>query len=380
MKSTSAADDSGEPVKTTAVADGSGKPTRTTTVADDSGKPTRTTVVADGPGKPTRTTATADGSGAPTGTTAATDGGGKPVRPPTAVPEEGGASDAVPTRTLVHALVRTDGTVDAGELYQVAGLLSMTDQQVRLCVKRLVAEGLFTQEGRGRRAVLRAVAEPSGPLAPDVSSVRLAYRQDQGLAPWDGVWHLFAFAVPESARAARDALRDALLGLGAAPLQGGLYVTPHPVEPLVEQRAGQLGVASQLACLTSTDLRIGAPAEPRELAAALWPLDGIAARYGELAAAARDCLDRLEGPEPPTGPERLMLAVRLAAVFTRAMRPDPLLPPELLPRPWPGARARELFSTAWAALTTAAERDPGPSSPRLFALYEELTGRTAPEA
>ncbi|MFJ9431339.1 PaaX family transcriptional regulator C-terminal domain-containing protein [Streptomyces sp. NPDC101490] len=354
-------------MKTTTGADGSGEPVRTTTTADDSGKPTRTTAVADDSGDPVRSTA-------------ATDGHGRTVPPPPAAPEDVGSSDAIPTRTLVHALVRTDGTVDAGELYEVAGLLSMTDQQVRLCVKRLVTEGLFTQEGRGRGAVLRMVAEPSGPLAPDVSHVRLAYRQDRGLAPWDGVWHLFAFAVPESARAARDALRDTLLGLGAAPLQGGLYVTAHPVEALVEHRAGQLGVPSQVAYLTSTDLRIGAPSEPRELAAALWPLDGIAARYGELAAAARGCLDRLEGPEPPTGPERLTLAVRLAAVFTRAMRPDPLLPPELLPRPWPGARARELFATAWAALTTAAERDPGPSSPRLFALYEDLTGRAAPEA
>ncbi|MFE3071428.1 PaaX family transcriptional regulator C-terminal domain-containing protein [Streptomyces sp. NPDC059247] len=354
-------------MRTTTAPDGSEEPVKTTTVTDDPVDPVKTTTVTDDPGKPVKTTV-------------ATGRSGKPVRPASDVPEGGGSSDAVPTRTLVHALVRADGTVDAGELYEVAGLLSMTDQQVRLCVKRLVAEGLFTQEGRGRGAVLRTVAEPSGPLAPDVSHVRLAYRQDRGLAPWDGVWHLFAFAVPESARAARDALRDTLLGLGAAPLQGGLYVTAHPVEPLVGHRAEQLGVPSQVAYLTSTDLRIGAPAEPRELAAALWPLDGIAARYEELAAAARGCLDRLEGPGPPTGPERLTLAVRLAAVFTRAMRPDPLLPPELLPRPWPGARARELFATAWSALTTAAERDPGPSSPRLFALYEDLTGRSAPEA
>lgn len=136
------------------------------------------------------------------------------------------AWNPIPTRTLVHALVRTDGTVDAGELYTVAGLLSMTDQQVRLCVKRLVAEGRFTHEGRGRKAVLRAVADPTGTIAPDAAHVRFAYRQDRGLDPWDGSWHLFAFAVPESARAARDALRDTLLGLGAAPLQGACTSPP----------------------------------------------------------------------------------------------------------------------------------------------------------
>ncbi|WP_435971352.1 PaaX family transcriptional regulator C-terminal domain-containing protein [Streptomyces sp. Qhu_M48] len=299
----------------------------------------------------------------------------------------GGTTPAAPwnpvaTRTLVHALVRTDGTVDAGELYTVAGLLAMSDQQVRLCVKRLVAEGRFTHEGRGRKAVLRAVADPSGAIAPDVGHVRLARRQDHGLAPWDGTWHLFAFAVPESARAARDALRDTLLALGSAPLQGGLYVAANPIEPLVEAQADHLGVASQVTCLTSTDLRVGGLAEPRALAAALWPLEEIADRHTRLAAFARSCLERVESPEPLTDPERLALAVQLAAAFTYAMRPDPLLPPELLPRPWPGASARELFAESWAALTARpasgpGSPDPGPSGsgspfPRLFALYEDV--------
>ncbi|MFD8642558.1 PaaX family transcriptional regulator C-terminal domain-containing protein [Streptomyces zaomyceticus] len=309
--------------------------------------------------------------------------------PETAEAPDGSASpwNAVSTRTLVHALVRTDGTVDAGELYTVAGLLSMSDQQVRLSVKRLVSEGRFTHEGRGRKAVLRAVADSTGSFAPDADHVRFAYRQDHGLAPWDGRWHLFAFAVPESARAARDALRETLLGLGAAPLQGGLYAAANPIAPLVEAEARRLGVASRLTCLTSADLRVGGLSEPRALAAALWPLDEIAARHEQLAVFARACLDRpgrrgptdrepLTGPERLTDPERLTLVVRLAAAFTYAMRPDPLLPPELLPRPWPGARARELFASAWTALTKTPAPETGSPLPRLFALYEDLADPT----
>ncbi|MEU3690791.1 PaaX family transcriptional regulator C-terminal domain-containing protein [Streptomyces narbonensis] len=283
-----------------------------------------------------------------------------------------GSAVNVPTRTLVHALVREDGTVDAGELYTVAGLLGMTDQQVRLCVKRLVAEGRFTHEGRGRKAVLRAVADATGALAPDAAHVRLAYRQDHGLAPWDGVWHLFAFAVPESERAARDALRDALLHLGAAPLQGGLYVCAHPIEPLVEARAEHLGIAASLTCLTSTDLRVGGVAAAPALAASLWPLDEIAARHDTLAAFARSCLDRLDRAEPLASAERLSLAVRLAATFSYAMTPDPLLPAELLPRAWPGTRARHLMATCWTALANHPAPEGGTPLPRLFALYEDL--------
>ncbi|GAA2550197.1 transcriptional regulator [Streptomyces levis] len=284
----------------------------------------------------------------------------------------------VPTRLLVHALVRDDGTVDAGELYSVAGLLGMTDQQVRLCVKRLVADGRFTQDGRGRKAVLRAVADPTGALAPDAEYVRHAYRQDAGNAAWDGVWHLFAFAIPESRRTTRDALRDTLLHLGAAPLQGGLYVTANPVTDLVEAHARHLGVLNSLTFLTSTDLRIGTLADPAALAAELWPLEEIAARYERLTAFARHCLTELETMERTDGAEqrgaagRLAMAVQLAAEFTRAMEPDPLLPPELLPQPWPGTRARSLSADCWQRL----RRSPtdGPEDLRLFRLYGDTLG------
>ncbi|MEU4501563.1 PaaX family transcriptional regulator C-terminal domain-containing protein [Streptomyces sp. NPDC024089] len=321
----------------------------------------------------------------------------------------------VPTRLLVHALVREDGTVDAGELYEVAGILGMSDQQVRLCVKRLVAEGRFTHEGRGRKAVLRAVADATGAIAPDVGHVRHAYRQDHGLAPWDGTWHLFAFAVPEARRAARDTLRDKLLRLGAAPVQGGLYASANPIEDLVEAEARHLGVLPAVTFLTSEDLRIGTLREPRELAASLWPLKEIAGRYDRLSTLAESCLEEMNGTEggrdtggageagrgargeagrgargeagrgargEANGPcvpeaERLTMAVELAAEFTRAMEPDPLLPPELLPHPWPGSRARELAATCWSRLAAPEsqkpkpEREPG-SLPSLFSLYGDV--------
>ncbi|MGI5444305.1 PaaX family transcriptional regulator C-terminal domain-containing protein [Streptomyces sp. CA-243310] len=294
----------------------------------------------------------------------------------------------IPTRLVVHALVREDGTVEGGELYEVAGALGMTDQQVRLCVKRLVAEGRFEVEGRGRRAVLRAVGPGGGlPTVPEAGYVRHAYRQDRGLEPWDGVWHVFAFAVPESARAARDALRDTLTGLGAAPLQGGLYVTPNPIGPYVRARAAELGVGSALTCLGTRDLEVGGTDDPRALAARLWPLTEIAERYEAL----RELASRPEpGPSEPeqsepgqsrgepserdpsgSGPAHpLARAVELAAAFSEAMLPDPLLPPELLPRPWPGAAARTAAARAWDRLHATA---PSPG-PRLFRLYAQALG------
>ncbi|MFB7212760.1 PaaX family transcriptional regulator C-terminal domain-containing protein [Streptomyces sp. NPDC056255] len=274
----------------------------------------------------------------------------------------------VPTRTLVEALIRTDNTVDTGELYAIAPLLGMTDQQVRLCVKRLVTEGRFTQEGRGRKAVLRATNITEQTLGPDVEFVAHAFRQDAGLAPWDGTWHLVAFAVPETARSARDALRAALTRLGGAPVQGGLYISANAWEPYVEDQARHLDVLDHLTLLTTDNLRHGNEHDPAVIARNLWPQDETADRYQRLASVARPRLRRLQEDTCLTAPQRLTIAVELAAEFTRAMEPDPLLPPELLPQPWPGTQARELVAQCWSLLDRHTEKSERVS---LFQLYHD---------
>ncbi|WP_309115556.1 PaaX family transcriptional regulator C-terminal domain-containing protein [Saccharothrix sp.] len=276
----------------------------------------------------------------------------------------------VPTRTVVEALVGPDGTVDAGELYDVAGVLGMSDQQVRLCLKRLVAEGKFSQDGRGRRAVLRMTPDALRAAEPDVEFVRFMYRQDAGEVTWDGVWHLVAFGVPESQRPARDALRDAIVRFGGAALHGGLYVSPHDWEELVEGEASRLGVVDSVTFLTSSDLRVGVERDPVALAARLWPLTDVAARHERLAEVARLRL-RLLGEELDRT-ALLRIAVEVAAEFTRAVEPDPLLPPELLPRPWVGAQARALVARCWAALARRSDE-----LPALFRTYAGVVADAA---
>lgn len=276
----------------------------------------------------------------------------------------------IPTRTLVHALVRGDGSVDTGELYTVAGALGMSDQQVRLCVKRLVAEGRFTHEGRGRRAVLRATEDARRTLEPNVEFVRHAFRQDRGEVPWDGAWRLVAFAIPESARSARDALRDTIVWLGGAALHGGLYACANDWTELISAEAHRLGVSAAVTQLTSRDLRIGTIDQPRALAAKLWPLDEIAGRYTRLLEIVRPRLTRLESGTDFTDVELLTIGVELGVEFTRAIEPDPLLPPELLPTPWPGRQARTLLTQTWSTLS---EQDQTNTTNRLYRLYENLS-------
>jgi phenylacetic acid degradation operon negative regulatory protein len=64
-------------------------------------------------------------------------------------------------------------------------------------------------------------------------------------------------------------------------------------------------------------------------------------------------------------PGALAMVVAFQQVFLR----DPLLPPELLPRPWPGRTARDLLVTSRRlALRLRAEHE----RPALFAAFDDL--------
>ncbi|MEX3649765.1 PaaX family transcriptional regulator C-terminal domain-containing protein [Mycolicibacterium porcinum] len=277
---------------------------------------------------------------------------------------------AVPTRILVESMLRADATVDAGELYDVANTLGMSDQQVRLCIKRLVAEGQFVQDGRGRKAVLRATPEVRSTIEPDLEFVRYMYAQDRGQADWDGRWHVVAFAIGESARSARDSMRDAVVRLGGAPVQGGLHAPPHDWEPYVHAAADRFGVADRVTTLTTTDLTVGGVAEARALAEALWPLDRIADGHRRLLATAQRAARELQGAARAT---RLSIAIELAAEFTRAVEPDPLLPPQLLPQPWIGAAARAAVADCWSDLLQGDQSEPL----KLFRWYGDVIAEVA---
>ncbi|MFE3289462.1 PaaX family transcriptional regulator C-terminal domain-containing protein [Rhodococcus sp. NPDC059234] len=288
--------------------------------------------------------------------------------------EGNGHTVEVPTRVLVESMVREDATIDANELYSVANALGMTDQQVRLCIRRLVTDGQFTQDGRGRRAVLRATAEAKSSIEPDLEFVRFMFAQDRGDAPWDGNWHLVAFAIPESARQARDAMRDGIIHLGGASIQGGLYISPNPWERHIRALASKLTVSDHVTSCTTSDLSVGGADDPRAIAAQLWPLDSIADGHRRLIDVAENRLRRLRDTAGGAETEAVTAAIELASEFTRAMTPDPLLPPELLPQPWSGTRARALTAECWSVLLT---RNLDTTHPRLFRAYADVVQQVA---
>lgn len=288
----------------------------------------------------------------------------------TTPPAGGGAT--IPTRVLVLGMAHDDGTIHVEEVLPVAEACGQSPEQVRSCLRRLVAEGLLTRAGSGRDAVYEATEHGAAELSAGMRRTRRAYTQDAAGRGWDGRWRLAAFAVPEAQRGARDAFRDRLLDLGGAAIQGGLYVSPHPWDDDVRREALRLGVSAHLTLSSTDDLEVAGVRNGRELAARLWPLEEVAARYEAFTAQHRHVPSSLEALKASRGrlpdAEFLPLALAMGVAYGRASSIDPHLPPELLPRPWPGRVARDIVvrSRRLALLLRV-----GADRPALFSLFDD---------
>jgi phenylacetic acid degradation operon negative regulatory protein len=270
------------------------------------------------------------------------------------------------SRAFVLGMLGEDGVLVADQIYTVGERLGFTSHQIRLVLARLVEEGTFTQEGRGRRATLRTTDRYTALHEPELEWLHLAYRQDAGHAAWDGQWSLVTFGLDEERRAARNALRELLTAMAAAPLAGGVYVHANDIGPEVLAAATALGVADHVSLARATTLVAGGHRRPQDVAAHLWPIDEIASGYREFVAAFAPFVRSRAVGDPL---DELARGFELVSAFRRCSDPDPLLPPELLPARWPGAQARDVLRRSSARLTAA--RDAA-GVPALFSRYDRL--------
>jgi phenylacetic acid degradation operon negative regulatory protein len=282
----------------------------------------------------------------------------------------------IPTRVLVLGLARHDGTIPAADAFAVADACGRPAEQVRSCLRRLVAEGLFSRDGIGQQAVYRPTDAGLRALSAIGERMRRSRAQDLSHDEWDGRWHLVAFAVPEARRTARDALRDRLVALGGAAVHNGLYVSPRAWRKDVAAVAADLDVVDHVTQAPTDELTIGGTSDEQELAAHLWSLDELAERYRSVLdrwAIVPETLEHMRRDRAQL-PDTAFLpgALAMALAYQECIRNDPLLPNELLPRPWPGRAARDLLvRSRRLALEIRAEG----GRPALFATFHDLVDR-----
>src|SRR6266536_538523 len=218
----------------------------------------------------------------------------------------------------------------------IVGLLAefgVSDSAARAALSRLTRNGLLITSKTGRRTFSRLSSRAAGILD---DGARRIFSFGAASQPWDGMWSLVAFSIPEDNRAARDALRKQLRWRGFAPLYDGLWVSPR------DHAAEVIGYLKDLDITTGTAFRATSVPADCDIPARAWDLDGLRQRYECFISFAGQLRDAaVAGRVPPA--DALIARTRVMDEWRAFPALDPDLPAELLPGGWPRADARELF-------------------------------------
>jgi phenylacetic acid degradation operon negative regulatory protein len=222
----------------------------------------------------------------------------------------------------------------------------VSDSAARAALSRLTRNGLLVTSKSGRRTFSRLSSRAAAVLD---DGARRIFSFGAASQPWDGMWSLVAFSIPEDNRAARDALRKQLRWLGFAPLYDGLWLSPR------DHAAEVIGYLKELDITTATAFRAASVPAECDIPARAWDLDGLCSRYETFIAFARRLREETTaGQVQPM--DALIARTRVMDEWRAFPGLDPDLPEELLPSAWPRAEARELFIGCYDLLGPLAAR------------------------
>ena len=227
-----------------------------------------------------------------------------------------------------------------GALVAALADLGVKAPAARATLTRMARTGLLAADRVGRRTVHRLTER-----AVAIVDEEAAWLDSFGLeeAPWDGLWSVLAFSIPESQRAKRHLARSHLKWLGFAPLYDGVWISPGNRASEAMAHLRELEVKDVTSMRASLDTSIdGGPQ-------AAWDLDTVAEQYRDFADALHAAGPPLNATEAFTERTRLMLAWQAFRVLDTGM------PAELVPPDWPRVAARRAWARRYNELGDAAE-------------------------
>ncbi len=243
------------------------------------------------------------------------------------------------TRSLLitvfgDSIMPRGGSVWLGSLITLAADLGVNERLVRTTMNRLSVDGWFETEQHGRRSYYRPTSRARADF--ETAEERIYHRT---VEDWDGSWTLVMVGTEDLPASDRAELRRKLGWVGFRAVAPN--VMGHPTVPTstVGQILAEHGATSLVPVMKGVLSDVGADA--RDLVRRAFSLDALEEGYREFLTAARAWSAELEGSEP--SPQRGWLVhTEMVHMLRRLRLADPLLPAELLPEDWIGARAFEL--------------------------------------
>ena len=224
----------------------------------------------------------------------------------------------------------------------VLGRLGVEEKATRQALMRTAADGWLEAERVGRRTRWRLTPAAERLL---IDGTERIYGFTGVGSDWDGRWLVVLVRAPETERPTRHLLRTRLTWAGLGCPAPGVWISTHADRiSEVEQALDEAGVLGGAQIFVSEHRGHGSLAD---MVAQAWDLDAIEAGYEEF-------LDRFAAAE---GSQSLATAVELVHAWRRFPWIDPTLPQELLPAPWSGIAAAEVFARLHSRVTETAHAD-----------------------
>ncbi|MER6829835.1 PaaX family transcriptional regulator C-terminal domain-containing protein [Streptosporangium sp. NPDC000563] len=230
------------------------------------------------------------------------------------------------------------GRASVAALVRLLAPLDIAAPAVRTAVSRMVRQGWLTParlpRGPGYEVTPKCVRRL------DETALRI-YRV--GTITWNGRWHILVVE-PVRERPRRERLRSDLSFIGYASLSETTWIGPRP--------SPELDAILEGADLAADRFEAVFDGDPAALVARTWDLDAIGAAYEEWMTQATELVGGL--PDNAGGDQVFATRSRLLHGWRNFLFRDPGLPAELLPRGWPGEKARIYFEHEAGRLLPAA--------------------------
>jgi phenylacetic acid degradation operon negative regulatory protein len=253
--------------------------------------------------------------------------------------------------TLYGAYAREiGGWISIADLIALMAGLGVDEPAVRSAISRLKRRDVLVAERRGGVAGYTLSASAQEILRD--GDRRIFRRGPSRLA--DG-WLLAIFSVPEAERHKRHALRSRLTWLGFGNAAPGVWIAPAAIEEEVRHTLQRLDLMPYVEMFRSDYLGF---ADLSDAVASWWDLDGLRAMYAEFIEEYEPLRARsLAGVDPGLADAQAFADhVRALTAWRRLPFLDPGLPLEVLPQPWEGTRASDLFFALHDRLAAPAAR------------------------
>lgn len=259
-------------------------------------------------------------------------------------PRSGSSAKALLLTALGEFVLPHRGSVWTSTVIRSLARLGVGERNARQALSRLADQGVIRSHREGRRARWHLTEAGRDLLTTGTQRI---YGFGRGDDDWDGRWLVVLCSVPEEQRAKRHRLRSQLGFAGFGFLAPGVALSPH-----VEREAVANGVLKDLGLIPGAVVfraEAGELASADELLERAWDLTGLAARYERF-------LRTFAGRSPTSDEARFSALTELVHAWRHFPFIDPEIPRRLLPRGWPGRRARALFDERHAAWAPGANR------------------------